>query len=63
MRRTSGRTHGLAVCVCAAAAAATVPPATSPTHAYIDILCCELMHSMLKFITVKDGFMECAEAE
>jgi len=49
--------------MCAAVAAATLPPATSPTHAYIDVPCCELMHSMLRFITVKDGVMECAESE
>ena len=47
----------LAAHICSAVATA------APTHAYVDIPCCELMGSMLWFITVKDGFMECEESE
>jgi len=57
MRRTPLFALFLAAHICGAVATA------APTHAYVDIPCCELMGSMLRFITVKDGFMECEESE
>ena len=57
MHRTPQLALLLAALVCGGADTA------APTHAYVDIPCCELINSMLWFITVKDGFMQCEESE